>query len=221
MVRHDVQSRNRLPSLGQAAIIGPETGNRKGRVAPKKEWIDNLVESCDRTRGKTFVFMKDSLLPTVGEENMRRELPWELNKKGGKKRMGGSKWSDEDLLFLEENAGKSKISEIAAALGRTPVATAKKAYALELSISFGGEPGCTINPVKKNRNPAQTLCWKCRRAGTVNPAPPCAWVRAFKPVVGWTATKTKSGYHVFACPRFITKNKAKTARRGASKGGRE
>jgi hypothetical protein len=140
---------------------------------------------------------------------------------GGKKRMGGSKWSDEDLLFLTKNAGKSKISEIAAALGRTPEATAKKAYALELSLCFEGEPGhAKVRPVKKNRNAEQTLCWQCRRAGTVNPAPPCAWVRAFLPVEDWTAIKTKTGYHVFACPRFIAKNKAKTARRGASKGRR-
>ena len=54
-------------------IVGAETGNRKNKVAPKKEWIDSIVE-----QGKIFnipVFMKDSLIPILGEENMLREFP--------------------------------------------------------------------------------------------------------------------------------------------------
>lgn len=54
-------------------IVGAETGNRKGRVIPKKEWIDNLAIQCDYFR--IPIFMKDSLIPIVGEENMRREFP--------------------------------------------------------------------------------------------------------------------------------------------------
>lgn len=57
-------------------IIGAETGNRKGKVVPKKEWIDNIVMSCDEK--EIPVFMKDSLVPIVGEENMRREFPWRM-----------------------------------------------------------------------------------------------------------------------------------------------
>lgn len=56
-------------------IIGAETGNRKGKVVPQKEWIDHLLESCDLSG--IAVFMKDSLIPVVGERNMRREFPWE------------------------------------------------------------------------------------------------------------------------------------------------
>ena len=56
-------------------IIGAETGNRKGKVTPKKEWIDKICEAADLT--KMAVFMKDSLIPIVGEENMRREFPWD------------------------------------------------------------------------------------------------------------------------------------------------
>lgn len=56
-------------------IIGAETGNRKGKVVPKKEWVDHLLESCDWSGIK--VFMKESMVPIVGEENMRREFPWE------------------------------------------------------------------------------------------------------------------------------------------------
>lgn len=55
-------------------IIGAETGNRKGKVTPKKEWVDKICEAADITH--MAVFMKDSLIPVVGEENMRREFPW-------------------------------------------------------------------------------------------------------------------------------------------------
>lgn len=58
-------------------IIGAETGNRKNKVVPQKEWIDNICESADIA--KTPVFMKDSLIPIIGEENMRRDFPWEAS----------------------------------------------------------------------------------------------------------------------------------------------
>jgi len=57
-------------------IIGAETGNRKEKVVPKKEWIDSIVSECDAVH--IPVFMKNSLLPIMGEENMRREFPKEL-----------------------------------------------------------------------------------------------------------------------------------------------
>ncbi|MDO9492828.1 DUF5131 family protein [Acetobacterium sp.] len=60
----------------QWVIIGAETGNRKEKVVPEKEWIEEIVEQCDKT--KTPVFMKDILVPIIGEENMRREFPKEL-----------------------------------------------------------------------------------------------------------------------------------------------
>lgn len=56
-------------------IIGAETGTRAGKVTPEKEWVDTICAAADITHAA--VFMKDSLLPIVGEENMRRELPWE------------------------------------------------------------------------------------------------------------------------------------------------
>ena len=55
-------------------ILGAETGNRKNKVIPKKEWIDSIVEFCD-AHGVP-VLMKDSLIPVVGAENMRRDFPW-------------------------------------------------------------------------------------------------------------------------------------------------
>lgn len=58
-------------------IIGAETGNRKNKVVPKKKWIDNICKVADESN--IPVFMKDSLIPIVGEENMRREFPWITN----------------------------------------------------------------------------------------------------------------------------------------------
>lgn len=59
-------------------IIGAETGRRKDKVIPNKVWIDNIANYC--SEHKIPIFMKDSLIPIVGEENMRRELPEGLQK---------------------------------------------------------------------------------------------------------------------------------------------
>ncbi len=56
-------------------ITGAETGNRQNKVIPQKEWIDSIVADC--ADYGIPVFMKNSLIPIVGEENMRREFPWE------------------------------------------------------------------------------------------------------------------------------------------------
>ncbi len=60
-------------------IIGAETGNGKGKIIPKKEWIDSIVKQCENA--KIPVFMKDSLIPIVGEGGMRREFPSQLQVK--------------------------------------------------------------------------------------------------------------------------------------------
>lgn len=57
-------------------IIGAETGRRKERIIPKKEWIEDIVSWCDEIR--VPVFMKDSLIPIIGEDNMRRDFPEQL-----------------------------------------------------------------------------------------------------------------------------------------------
>ena len=54
-------------------IIGAETGKRKDRIVPQKGWIGNIVSLCDAMG--VPVFMKDSLIPIVGEGNMRRDFP--------------------------------------------------------------------------------------------------------------------------------------------------
>ena len=58
-------------------VIGAETGNRKGKISPKLEWIESIVKNCKEMG--TPVFMKDSLIPIIGEENMLREFPWKEN----------------------------------------------------------------------------------------------------------------------------------------------
>lgn len=63
-----------LESMPKLMIIGAETGNRKDKVIPQKEWVDSICEAADIAY--SAVFMKDSLIPIVGSENMRREFPW-------------------------------------------------------------------------------------------------------------------------------------------------
>ncbi len=57
-------------------IIGAETGRDKNKIVPDAEWIEDIVAEADR-EGKP-VFMKDSLIDIVGEDNMRRDFPEQL-----------------------------------------------------------------------------------------------------------------------------------------------
>ena len=59
----------------KAVIIGAETGNRKGKVIPKKEWISDIVKCCDKANVK--VFMKESLRKLMGDDFRQDELPWQ------------------------------------------------------------------------------------------------------------------------------------------------
>jgi len=54
------------------AIIGAETGSRKNKVVPKREWVEGIVNSY-HAAGKP-VFMKDSMIPIWGED-IPRERP--------------------------------------------------------------------------------------------------------------------------------------------------
>jgi protein gp37 len=59
-------------------IIGAETGNREDKVIPKSSWIKNI---CDLAKRNNIpVFMKESLVPVIGENNMLREFPEELKR---------------------------------------------------------------------------------------------------------------------------------------------
>lgn len=56
-------------------IIGAETGNRKGKVIPRREWVEEIVEAANITGAS--VFMKESLRELMGSD-FRQELPWEV-----------------------------------------------------------------------------------------------------------------------------------------------
>ena len=60
-------------------IIGAETGNRKGKVIPEKDWIDTIVSRCREV--ETPVFMKESLRGIMGDD-FRQEFPWEAERNG-------------------------------------------------------------------------------------------------------------------------------------------
>ncbi|MBU5489400.1 DUF5131 family protein [Butyricicoccus intestinisimiae] len=76
-------------TFAQWVIIGAETGNRKDKVVPEKSWLDEIVKTC--IESNITVFMKDSLVPIVGEENMFRELLWDRTTWESEK---GQEWLD-------------------------------------------------------------------------------------------------------------------------------
>ena len=53
-------------------IVGAETGNRVGKIKPKKEWIENVAEVCDNIN--IPLFMKDSLEKMMGDA-FKQEKP--------------------------------------------------------------------------------------------------------------------------------------------------
>ena len=57
-------------------IIGAETGRRKGKVVPKREWVEHILNKC-RERNIP-VFMKSSLAEIWGEQ-LIQEFPIGLN----------------------------------------------------------------------------------------------------------------------------------------------
>ena len=54
-------------------VVGTETGRRKGKSESKTEWVWNLTNQA-HSRGIP-VFMKEDLLPVMGEAQMIQELP--------------------------------------------------------------------------------------------------------------------------------------------------
>lgn len=86
----------RLPYVPEVIIIGAETGNRKDKVVPQKEWIQNIVDSAEafnsELTGNSYlgfvmrknglepikIFMKESLRQIMGEDFRQDKLPWEV-----------------------------------------------------------------------------------------------------------------------------------------------
>jgi len=60
-------------------IIGAETGNRKDRVIPEREWVERIAMECQYSGRPTF--MKSSLRELMGEDFIQ-EYPWSDPGKG-------------------------------------------------------------------------------------------------------------------------------------------
>lgn len=60
--------------LPQWVILGAMTGPGSAKRQPRREWVEDIVTAADGAG--IPVFMKDSLIPIVGKENMRRDFPW-------------------------------------------------------------------------------------------------------------------------------------------------
>lgn len=54
-------------------IVGAESGNRKDKVIPKKEWIMEIKEQCQLVG--VPLFMKESLRELMGQDFVQ-EFPW-------------------------------------------------------------------------------------------------------------------------------------------------
>lgn len=65
-----------LGSFGddELVIIGAETGNRRGKVTPRREWVEEIVKAAKITGAS--VFMKESLRELMGNDFIQ-ELPWD------------------------------------------------------------------------------------------------------------------------------------------------
>lgn len=56
------------------AIVGAETGKRKDKVIPQKEWVEKIADACQIAG--VPIFMKESLRELMGAD-FRQEYPWE------------------------------------------------------------------------------------------------------------------------------------------------
>jgi protein gp37 len=56
-------------------IVGAETGNRKNKVRPEKDWLGGIVNGC--AEHNIPLFMKESLRNLMGGD-FRQEFPWEV-----------------------------------------------------------------------------------------------------------------------------------------------
>ena len=63
-----------LPGDLHWVIVGAETGNRRGRIEPTEEWIDDLVEVC--SDNQIPLFMKDNLQPYWRGPILRQQPEW-------------------------------------------------------------------------------------------------------------------------------------------------
>lgn len=55
-------------------IVGAETGNRKAKVTPERDWIMKIADEC--SYGGRPLFMKESLRELM-DDDFRQEFPWD------------------------------------------------------------------------------------------------------------------------------------------------
>lgn len=70
-----VQQRDPVLTNTDWLIIGAMTGPGKKRHRPERGWIEIVAKDAESL--SIPVFMKDSLIQIMGEENMKRDFPWE------------------------------------------------------------------------------------------------------------------------------------------------
>lgn len=66
-----------LSYVPQWVIVGAESGNREGKVTPRREWVERIAQECGENG--TPLFMKESLRGIMGED-FRQEWPWEVER---------------------------------------------------------------------------------------------------------------------------------------------
>jgi protein gp37 len=101
-------------------IIGAETGNRRDKVIPKRDWIITLVKQC--MEAKIPVFLKDNLQDVMGKDydlKPLQEFPEELKRKVGVEDQKESAWYKkmygQCALCKEEKLKKEMIALLARA----------------------------------------------------------------------------------------------------------
>ena len=68
--------RSALEKMGGSPFRTIKNAGEQKSFQAKHTAINNICEAASITQAA--VFMKDSLIPIVGEENMRREFPWDM-----------------------------------------------------------------------------------------------------------------------------------------------
>jgi len=66
-----------VPTLAKWVIIGAETGNRKNKVVPERNWIEDIVSDCQSKH--IPVFLKTSLMGIWGDD-LVQEFPERLTR---------------------------------------------------------------------------------------------------------------------------------------------
>lgn len=135
LAKEDIQL---ICKLSEWVIIGAETGRSKTKILPEFEWIKDIVLEADNAG--VPVFMKDSLIPIVGEENMRREFPEELKRKILSKKLQ-NKLYDTCCICKEQK----KKQDMVTLLGRRYRNTQPKQYGFMCVKCF--ESFCNTNNI--------------------------------------------------------------------------